>query len=136
MIEETIRDALLAHAPLVSLVAERVYPVLMPQAVQYPCLVYQVISRVSEQHFQGRAGLDSVRAQMDCYGTSYVAAASVRDAVVVALDGRGGTFGSPGAVLQAAFLEGETGVFDATQAVGYPTPIYRIGVDFRLWINT
>ena len=82
MIEET----LLAHlVENVSLVDERVYPLIMPENCEKPALVYTVVNDADSQGLEGCVSSQVVRFQVDVYAESYASAKAVLTEVKSAL---------------------------------------------------
>lgn len=84
-----LRAHLLAHAPLVAIIAARVYPQVLPQSGVLPAVVYTVISDVPTNSLCG-TGLElrNLRVQLDCIARdlgAYDAAHALADAVADAM---------------------------------------------------
>jgi hypothetical protein len=89
VIESTLRSALLAAAPVVALVVDRISPQPMPQGETLPCVT---VKKISDQPMargqRGPSGLLDARIQVDAWGATLLAAQTVADAVVGVLDPR------------------------------------------------
>lgn len=82
--------------PVAALVAERVYPLLLPQDLMiYPAIRYQRISTPRSQYrtLDGLAGYASPRIQIDCWDLTYDGVIAVSQAVYGLLEGFHGTVG-------------------------------------------
>ena len=54
-----------------TLAGGRVYPIVLPDSVSLPAIVYQRISSVPITSLDGDSGLDSVRIQISVWGNTY-----------------------------------------------------------------
>lgn len=109
--ESTIQTALAA------LVSGRCYPLVAPDPVAKPYIIYQVISDVQANSLDGFSGLSNKRVQVDIYVMGYggvkALAASAKAAMATALP-------------QSIHL--------SSQDLHEPdTQLYRITMDFSLW---
>lgn len=84
-VEQGIRAQLLATGAVTALVSTRVYQLRIPQTSTYPAIRIQLISQPEEAHLRGYTDLTRARVQVDCYAATYMAVASVADAVMDAL---------------------------------------------------
>ncbi len=87
---------LLSTEPTISnLVADRIYPLLLPtgsatdqaDSVTMPAVTYQIVGGSSQPTLTER-GFQKVRVQLDCWGSDYLSADLVRDAVTTFLSGK------------------------------------------------
>jgi hypothetical protein len=76
------------------------FPVILPENQALPALTYQIVGGVSYPTFN-TSGMQKQRVQFDCYGKSYLSAATVRATLIAALNGYKGTL-ADGMVLQFA----------------------------------
>lgn len=77
-----LRKHLMAATTVADLVGGRIYPGYLPQRPGvFPAVVLSEISRESEQHLTGGAGLAHTRVQVDCYGETHLAAYAAREAI-------------------------------------------------------
>lgn len=83
--EKDLIDLLLANAPLVSLVGDRVTPVARTQGDPLPAVVTMRISGAPEYADDGEVGIQNARMQIDCWGESYESAKDLAAAVTTAL---------------------------------------------------
>lgn len=86
MIEPAVYTALSGSSPITSIVGTRIYPLVLREDTTFPALTYQVISTVTEPTFTS-LGVRKYRIQLDCWADTYLGAATLRDAVMTALDG-------------------------------------------------
>lgn len=100
MIVETFIALLLEDATVVALVADRVFPRFMPDAVAFPALVVTKAGGAGSYDLQGDVGIESARVQVDCYATGAEEVIALRTAVRRLFSGfKGGrTSGSPCAI--------------------------------------
>ena len=110
------RDILVADAPTVALVADRVEYIIKPQDLTIPCLALQTVSTAPVNGLVAFAGLDGSIVQVDCYAATYT------DALALAAVAR--------AALEAA------GVLCAAQFTNYDPDIeqHRITLQFNVWL--
>jgi hypothetical protein len=92
MAEQVVTSLLLAAAPVVALVGERIYPSgKAPQGVARPYVTYQRISgrEVVGLTLEGEYGLDAIRVQVNCWDARINGnAMAVAQAVRAALHGK------------------------------------------------
>ena len=125
--EKAIIDILLANAPVIALVGNRVYFAVAPQA---PLLPYVVIHRISAPRvhsLEGPSGLAAARIQVDMYAKSGAGARAVGAAVRVALDGFRDE--QSGVNLQGVLLLDEMDGYSEDPELRYVTH------DYRVWYN-
>lgn len=80
--------SLLKDAPaIIALVADRIFPLLAPQDVDVPFLVYQRVSGVRWRSLSGPSGMAQPRMQVDAYAMTYSGAKTLATAVRQTLDG-------------------------------------------------
>lgn len=127
----TVEEALYTHltddAGVAALVSARVYPLVAPQDVARPYLVYQRISTPRVRSHSGPSGLAHPRFQITAVASTYGSARSLANAVRAALDGYSGAMGDAPGVQTAGFLDNE--------AENYldDIPAYVVRMDFILW---
>lgn len=85
-VEEEIVALLEAHAPLVDLVEDRIYPQMIAQGVERPAVSYFVVTGQREQCLRGPSDLENSRFQFDCYAQQYLQAKAVARAVTQAIE--------------------------------------------------
>lgn len=87
MIESCLRAALLASAPVVALVVDRISPQPLPQAETLPAVTLKKISDIPIARGQrGPSGLLDARIQVDAWGKTLTEAQTVADAIARTLD--------------------------------------------------
>lgn len=94
-IRPALRTFLLENSTIAAVVGgERVYPVVLPQGVTDPSIVYNLITETNDHHMQGASGLVMIRMQIDAYAQTHDAAAELALLIKEALDGYSGLMGS------------------------------------------
>ncbi|HEV2463549.1 MAG TPA: DUF3168 domain-containing protein [Acidobacteriaceae bacterium] len=92
MIEAGITAFLQASSALAALVGTRIYPTQLPDSTVYPAITYQMVGGNSKPTLD-TSGVQKLRMQFDCWsaatpdGGTYAQAASVREALIAALNG-------------------------------------------------
>lgn len=86
MIEQSLYNALTNSAAIAALCANRIYPLLLPDEAAMPAIDYQFISAVSAPTLTS-SGMFRTRVQINCWGSNYGSAATLRAAVLDLLDG-------------------------------------------------
>jgi len=120
-IERTLYDLLRQDAGVSATVADRIYPVRLPDEVILPAIVYLKASCIRYASHGGPSKLASSRFQLDCYSADYLEAKQLALAAVTALHGK------KGGDIQAAFNENETDGFSTDSG------IYRVTADVLIW---
>jgi hypothetical protein len=88
MIEAGIFSLLSMEPSITALVADRVYPVILPTDGTFPAITYQLVGGTSTPTLT-TTGLQKVRLQIDCWAIDgYLTAATVRAAVTKFLANR------------------------------------------------
>ena len=116
-IEETLVAALTVGIPGPTSAGNRVFAVLRPQDQATPAISYQRISNVPVADFDGDAGLDNVRMQIDCWAQTYGAAK------ILAREAR--------VAIAAADLHAY--VSTDRDDIDEETGLYRVSMDVSLW---
>lgn len=130
----TLEEGLYAYlkdvANLKALIADRLYPGVMPQAGATPAVVYTRVSSVREHTMGDDPGLASPRVQLSCYAQTYAGAKSVAAEVRRALQNqRDVTWGGVGGVkVHAVLVENE-----ADMPWEPDTRLYCTILDFIIW---
>lgn len=65
----------------------RIYPVVLPQGIILPSIVYNLITEGTDYHMQGPSGLIQARYQIDCWAQTQDAAVSLANLVKDKLSG-------------------------------------------------
>ena len=88
MMDEAVYERLSGDAGLQALVAERIYPDVIPQNVVYPIIVYHQVSETASYSHDGDSNLDMSRYQFDCYDDTKAGARAIKDALRSLLSGK------------------------------------------------
>ena len=94
MIEESLRQELLADATLTGLVATRIYPGHRPQGTAEPAVTLRLARRTPLEDLDGCIGIDQSLMQIEAWATDYATAHQVTAAIVDVLEDFMGTMGS------------------------------------------
>lgn len=84
-IYQLLRNFLLDDGPIASLVATRIYPVVVPQAARYPAISIQLITDVSADHLRG-TGMGRPRFQIEAISRVYDEALDLAGLIRARLD--------------------------------------------------
>jgi len=104
-IEEAVYSRMTGFAELSTLIATRLYPVLIPQDAADPAVAYQVISGIPTRSHTGYSNLQTTRVQFTCQAATYASAKAVGKAVRHCWESFRGTVG--GILIGGAFVENE-----------------------------
>ena len=115
-LEEQVYSALAGGSPQTD-AGSRVYPLSAAQGTGAPRITYQRVSTAPENTLGGRANLDQVRIQIDCWATTIKGAANLARQARDLMEAQ-----SFKALLQGAFDTYEQ-----------DTQLYRRSMDFRCW---
>lgn len=127
-IESAIYDRLRDVAgDLYPLVALRIYPVVAPQDVTFPCVTWQRITTERVQAMGSDPGLVRMRLQVDGWSTTFENMRLIADAIRTRLE-RWRNASAP--VIQDTFFVSATDEVD--QASSGPTPVYRTLNEFEM----
>lgn len=74
------------HTALSSLAGGKVYPLVAPEKVAAPFIVYSRIASTPENTLDGGSTIDLVRIQVDTYASTYSACKSLADSVRVQME--------------------------------------------------
>jgi len=125
MIDAAIYARLSAYAGLTALVSTRIHNEVIPQGISYPAVSFTTISVQRFPAMGANIPLAKSRVQVNCYGSTKLAALNVAAQVRGALSRWSGTAG--GVVVQAVFDESQTNDYDdAVQK-------FRAIVEFMAW---
>jgi hypothetical protein len=86
MIEQLLAAVLQAQAGITALCGARIYPLVLPTEPTLPAIDYSFIAGTSSPTLTTR-GYKRYRVEINCWGTTYSDAVSLRSAVKDALDG-------------------------------------------------
>lgn len=125
--EEAVYTALVSSAALAALVASgsppdwRVYPVVAPQKVQFPLVIYRTIGGNRQHTMNGGASLVRGLVQVDAYAHTLEEAKAVAEEVLAVLAGNFATFrGVP---------QDERFLYDETERA------HGVSQDFAVWVS-
>lgn len=128
MIETGIFTLLSADAGVASLVATRIYPLILPPGFVSPGITYQIVAGQVKAGLATR-GTQRWRLQVDCWSkAAYLEAASVRDAVRRALDLKTAQFTDGTKLLGAFFIQ-------PLDFFAGENELYRCGAEFYLYFQ-
>ncbi|MBX9877632.1 MAG: DUF3168 domain-containing protein [Candidatus Obscuribacterales bacterium] len=74
-----------------SIASDRIYPIQWEQNLQPPAVVYQIISKESNQSHDGPDGLATSHVQFNCIAKDYDTTVALKEAVRLSLQGYTGT---------------------------------------------
>lgn len=80
-----------ATATVKDLVADRIYPIVMPETAKWPLVVHKRISGHRDRLLSGQAFIAQPHYQLDCWALKYDDMVAVSRAVAAAVDGYRGT---------------------------------------------
>lgn len=118
-IETEFRSALVQHAGLAALVGDRIYPVIAPDEVDKPYLVYHVIGGIPLVSFSGVNVIKNERIQVTAWARTYAEIRAIHEQVRAAL--------LASAILSIVPLD--DGIDDYEQ----DTKLYGIRSDYSVW---
>lgn len=126
-VESGINTLLLTNAEVTALVADRVYPVRMPEGAQMPALVYTSISSVPVVGISGQNKLTKKRLQVDCYGSTYPDVKHLEQAVNNALINYQGTPDANSTSIESIQQLLSIDLYEDD------AKLYRVNLDFEVW---
>jgi hypothetical protein len=117
-----------------SLVAGRVYPLMLPQTCTFPAITYQRISSPRVHSHQGASGLAYPRFQINVYASTFASVKAILKLIRIGLDGYKGTIGtSPNTVkVGCSLIENELDDYDPQSQLYYSSQDYIIWHDEAL----
>ena len=139
LVEEAISSVLRGNAPLVALVAARIYPGVLPQTVTYPAIAYRLVDRESITHLAGRSATGLARSGFRFFSTAkgmnaYSDAKRLDEALRLCLAGFHGTVSngaSPANTLDIQIiLPGRKDEF-----YDDPTQTWQVRADYDVWAS-
>jgi hypothetical protein len=86
MITAKVRDILINSPELAALVADRIYPVTIPQDEALPCLVCSVVSETPSDCKEESSHQDDIRMQVSVFSKTYKQAVQIKEALRKTLD--------------------------------------------------
>ena len=120
MSETGIYSTLSSDGSTSGLVSTRIYPVLAPQDVTAPYIVYQRVIGTSLNDLQGEMGMTEGRFQIDAYATTYASSKTLAGYIKAALKASS---------MKSRLLTDQDLGFD-TDAL-----LYRVSMDFQIWVT-
>ncbi len=133
MMEKDLIGLLLANAPIVAIVGDRVTPLARTQGAALPAIVVQRIGNGPEYADDGEVGIESARVQIDCWAETYGAAKDLSGAVRDALSALADVIQGSTTFLYIV-LEEER---DLREPGGNaPEYLFRVSMDFLVWSNS
>jgi hypothetical protein len=120
-------DASIFDAVGGALPVPRIFPVVLPQGVKDPSIVYTRISGQGDHHMQGASGLARPRYQIDAYARKAEDANALADLVKARLDGFRGAMGAVN--VQGVFFETERDDYQAE------SELHRVSRDYFIWFE-
>lgn len=109
------------EASIVAIIADRVYPLVLPQEPTLPAIAYQRISNRVERS-QGGISAINPRMRLNCWDRTYDGAIALEEVLIAALDSR--PFGPAGA--KSIY---DSGLDDRDPDTG----LFRRIVEFLMW---
>ncbi len=127
--EEALVAHLGSHDGFTALVANRLYPLVLPQGPTYPAVTYARISRKGRRTLGGTVALVNSRFQFSCWAKSYREAKAVAAELESALQSYSGQMGGAGGVrVLDGEIDNEQDQYEPESAPG----IYHVPVDVLL----
>lgn len=111
-IRPALRSLLLGDAGIAALVADRVYPLRLPQGVKVASVVYTRVTGDTDYTTQGASGYARSRMQIAAWAPTADAATALANKVKDCLSGFTGAVGNPSVVIQGAFCTDEREQYD------------------------
>ncbi len=105
-----------------SIVADRIYPLIAPQGVTAPWIVFQVVDEQLVYSLSGYSNLGWARIQIDCYAGTYKAARDLGDAVAAVFR----------SIVEIGFTSSQ---LQRRELYEDATKLHRVSFDFQLWSN-
>lgn len=105
------------YTALSSLAAGKVYPLVAPEKVTAPFIVYSRLASIPENTLDGGSTIDLIRIQVDTYANTYSAAKSLAESVRSAMEG----------ALVKGTLQTDQDLFEPD------LKFYRISQDYYVW---
>jgi hypothetical protein len=125
MIESGLTSLINADATTTSLIAGRIYPLVLPETPTYPALTYRTISSLPTYDLNGDVVETKTRIEFTSWSTSYGDCKTVNEAIRAVLESYKGTL-SNGAVVSFTWRDGS-----AVDAFDDVRRAYNSSVDYR-----
>jgi hypothetical protein len=120
MSEAGIYTTLTNDSDVSGLVSTRVYPVIAPQDVTAPYVVYMRIVGTSVNDLGGELGITNGRFQIDAYATTYAEVKTLAGYVKAAMKASS---------MKSRLLTDQDFSFEVD------TQMYRVSMDFQIWVT-
>jgi len=131
-VEKVIYSVLANDGNVSGLVATRIYPMLVPQGVAMPAIVYEQLTGPREHTMDGPFGMAGPVFNINCWSASYSQARTLADYVRIALDGYKGTVGT--IKIYGAFLNNEADLREGSPDVK-GTERFGKQLTFAVWFE-
>ncbi len=126
MITSSLVSYLLDYTPITDLVGQAIQPPPAPANLNdYPCVTYQVASYVLEYAGNGSIGVSQSRIIYNCFGTSYLQAASIAQALIAVLSGYTGDLPDGTRVFLIEIVNMEDSYVDDSRTI-YKTSVHAM----------
>lgn len=134
MIVETIVHILMETPEVAAIVGARVFPDVIPEASDYPCVVVQKAYAMGEYTNDGDAGIEDARVQVDCYSADgATAVVALKKAVRGKLSGfKGGRASGSPCAIDACFCINDVPM-PVPEAIRAGPRLRRRMLEFRVW---
>jgi len=129
-LETGLYAKLAANGTVAGLIGTRIYPDAAPQAVTYPCIVYQRIGADRAHHITGASGASGVLVQVVCLASTWTAARAVAAAVRACLDAQRGMWGAVDVI--SCYIQNEMDTLDASPESD-ARRLYGTQQDYEIW---
>lgn len=132
MIVQLVRELLLETPAIVAEVEQRIYPMQWPDAPTFPLIILQRATGVGETDFQGEAGIERARLQVDVYHFHYAETEALARLVRRRLHGfKGGPLSAPCAIDRSACINNADQPVPNTERAG--PRLRRRMLEFEIW---
>lgn len=140
MIVQWVVEILKDDGAIAALVADRVYPVSLPDAPTYPNIVVSRVGGVGEYDMQGDAGIEQLRLQVDIRGDAGAAqVVAIKELVRAAVTERPPR--QPQSPAPSCAIDSAKCINDMDSPAGYPESatvragprVRRRMLEFRIW---
>ena len=99
MIQQVLIAQIESDATLLAAFGRRIYPVVLPNRVQFPAIVYYVPTMPISHTMQGAGTIDQATVHLIVYADTYLEAWAAANVLRAALDGQAGTWGDTAGVV-------------------------------------
>lgn len=113
MIEQSL------YSVLSSVASGRVYPLIAPDNVEKPYIIFQVVSAMPENTLADGVGITNFRMQIDCYDKTYAGVKTLAESVKTAMSNASFTNLQ---LMGQDFFESDV-------------KLYRVSMDFSIWAD-